>query len=61
LNVTVGSINLIKEFRNYKWEQDKNGKALNVPVKMFDHGMDACRYIVMNRLSRPNAGQYAIR
>lgn len=61
LNVTVGSLNLIKEFRNYKWEQDKNGKALNVPVKMFDHGMDACRYIVMNRLSRPNSGSYSIR
>lgn len=56
-----GSVNLIKEFRNYKWQQDKNGKILNEPVKMFDHLMDAARYLVMDRLSRPNVGRYAVR
>lgn len=61
LNVTNDSVNLIKEFRNYKWEQDKNGKALNIPVKMFDHGIDAVRYVIMSRLSKPNFGKYAIR
>lgn len=61
LRAHKGSLNLIKEFRNYKWQQDKNGKILNEPVKMFDHLMDACRYLVLDRLSRPNVGKYAVR
>ena len=44
--VTKRSTNLIKEFRNYKWQIDKNGIILNVPVKLFDHGMDALRYAI---------------
>jgi phage terminase large subunit len=61
LRAHKNSLNLIKEFRNYKWQQDKNGKILNEPVKLFDHLMDACRYLILDRLSRPNVGRYAVR
>ena len=61
LNVKSSSINMIKEFRNYKWVEDKNGNILNTPVKMFDHTIDAIRYALFNKLSRPNFGKYAVR
>ena len=44
LNVTKDSINMIKEFKNYKWQEDKNGIILNTPVDMFNHTIDAVRY-----------------
>lgn len=45
-SVTKHSINVIKEYRNYLWESDKNGKVLRVPEHTFSHSMDAIRYAV---------------
>lgn len=45
-NVTKRSINLIKELRNYQWKTDRDGKSLNVPIDIFNHGIDAMRYFV---------------
>lgn len=59
--VTKRSLNLIKEFRNYKYIEDKNGKLTNKPVDAFNHGIDACRYAIYNTMSRPNYGKYSIR
>lgn len=59
--VTKESVNMIKEFRNYKWQQDKNGNILNVPVDMFNHTIDAVRYGLYDKLARPNYGKYAVR
>lgn len=50
MNVTKESINLQKELKNYKWKQDPNGQALNVPVDAFNHALDAVRYGVSYRL-----------
>lgn len=61
LNVTMRSTNMIKEFRNYKYIEDKNGNILNKPVDMFNHSIDAIRYCLYNKLSRPNYGKYAVR
>lgn len=61
LNVTKGSVNLIKEFRNYKFVEDHNGKVLNKPIDAYNHAIDAARYATYNRLSRPNYGRYAVR
>lgn len=58
--VTSRSTNLIKELRNYKWKEDKNGKQLNEPVDTFNHAIDALRYAVMFHQSNPNFGRYAI-
>lgn len=44
ISVTKRSINVIREYRNYLWETDKNGKILNVPEHTFSHSMDAIRY-----------------
>lgn len=53
LYATSDSINLIKELRNYKYMEDKTGKILNEPVKDFDHGLDAVRYILTNNIQQP--------
>lgn len=44
ISMTKRSVNVIKEFRNYLWLTDKNGKILNEPDGGFDHSMDAIRY-----------------
>ena len=49
INVTKRSVNLMRELKNYKWKEDAAGKPLNVPVDRFNHGIDALRYVVMDR------------
>lgn len=61
IHVTKQSTNTIKEFRNYKWKEDKNGIVLNTPIEVFNHSIDAIRYLVFNKLSKPNYGKYALR
>ncbi len=61
LFVTPRSSNLIKELQNYKWVEDKNGNLLNKPIDAFNHGIDAARYAVANKLSKPNYGRYNVR
>ena len=39
-------VNVLTEFSNYTWEEDKTGKKLNKPVDDFNHAMDAIRYAV---------------
>jgi len=47
IHITKRSLNLIKEFRNYTFAKDKEGKALNQPIDAWNHGIDASRYAVM--------------
>jgi len=61
IHITRDSLNMIKEFKNYKWAEDKNGVVLNVPVDMFNHTIDAVRYALYDKLARPNYGKYAVR
>ena len=42
--VTESSTNIIKEFRNYCYDTDKNGKKLNKPIDDYNHALDAVRY-----------------
>lgn len=44
VSVTKRSVNLIKEYRNYMWEFDKDGIQLPKPVDINNHCMDAIRY-----------------
>lgn len=48
ISVTKQSVNLIKEYRNYLWETDRNGKQLNQPTAGNDHAMDAIRYALQS-------------
>lgn len=44
ISMTKRSINLIKSYRNYLWEIDKNGAILNTPSHDFSDDLDAVRY-----------------
>lgn len=44
ISITKRSVNLIREYRNYLWQTDKDGKIINQPEKGFGHTMDAIRY-----------------
>ena len=44
ISITKSSTNIIKEYRNYLWDVDKNGKITNIPEHQFSHSMDAIRY-----------------
>lgn len=44
ISVTKRSVNLLKEYRNYLWQSDKNGKIINEPDVIWNHAMDAIRY-----------------
>ena len=46
ISMTKRSVNLIKEYRNYMWQTDKDGRILTVPEPIWDHGMDASRYAI---------------
>ena len=58
---TDKSTNGIKEMRNYKWQEDKDGKMLNRPVDLFNHAIDALRYGVFMAMKNPNRGRYVLR
>lgn len=53
MSITKRSINVIKEYRNYLWETDKDGKVLNVPEHTFSHSMDAIRYAMTSIIKNP--------
>lgn len=42
--VTKRSVNIIKEYRNYIWLTDRDGKITNTAEDGFNHTMDAIRY-----------------
>jgi phage terminase large subunit len=44
ISVTQRSLNLLKEYRNYLWDTDKDGKTINKPIDIWNHSMDALRY-----------------
>lgn len=53
ISVTKRSVNIIKEYRNYLWKTDKEGKILNEPEHTFSHSMDAIRYGLNSILTKP--------
>jgi len=59
ISLTSQSTNLIKEQRNYSWDTDKQGKALQKPIDRYNHCCDALRYIATNVINN-NTGKYHI-
>jgi phage terminase large subunit len=51
ISMTKRSVDVIREYRNYLWKTDKDGKILNVPEHQFSHSMDALRYGLANLLT----------
>lgn len=50
IKATRRSTNLIKEFRNYTYMQNKEGKFINKPIDAYNHGIDASRYYCLGKL-----------
>jgi phage terminase large subunit len=48
--VTKRSDNVVKEFKNYTYRQDKEGKWLNEPIDCYNHAIDGIRYVVMSEV-----------
>ena len=44
------SKNLIEEFSSYTWDKDRDGNPTNKPVDKFNHGIDAGRYALSNKI-----------
>jgi len=44
ISVTKRSTNIIKEYRNYCWLRDKDGRIINEPDHLWSHSMDAFMY-----------------
>ena len=60
IHVTKQSTNLITELQRYKWAKDTNGNFLNRPVDIWNHALDAVRYVGLNMLKIQNKGKYNI-
>ena len=52
INLHYQSTDLIKEFRNYKYKEDKSGNITNVPIDLFNHAIDALRYLCTSVLGK---------
>jgi len=58
INVHPDSMNLNKEFKSYKYKQDKDGNFSNQPIDRFNHGVDALRYYIFTNLNGSGYGEY---
>ncbi|QHC73787.1 terminase large subunit [Rathayibacter sp. VKM Ac-2805] len=59
VSITKRSTNGIKEYRNYMWMTDKEGRILNTPIDLWNHFLDATRY--GNETLKPTAGEARIK
>lgn len=51
IHVTERSYNMLREFRNYVWDKDKNGNPINRPADgQEDHLCDAVRYYMLGMI-----------
>lgn len=48
ISVTKRSLNIIREYRNYLWMTDRDGRILNEPEGIWNHHMDGIRYAIMS-------------
>jgi phage terminase large subunit len=54
ISITRRSFNTLKEYRNYLWLTDKNGRILNVEdPKCANHSMRGIHYVLCTLLDRP--------
>lgn len=55
ISMTKRSVNLIRDYRNYLWATDKDGKFLspNEPEHQYSHTMDAVRYGMCSIIKKP--------
>lgn len=61
ISITARSLNVIKEYRNYLWKTDRDGKQLNVPEHDFSHSQDAIRYALWSMRGREDREPIVVR
>lgn len=54
IKITSRSTNVKKEFDNYVYSQDKEGKYTNTPVDTLNHAIDAARYVCLSEVIGKN-------
>lgn len=52
IQVTRRSSNVIKEYQNYLWEVDRDGKLIYEPEHTYSHTMDAIRYAIVSIMKK---------
>ena len=50
IKITRRSDHIKKEFDNYVYQQDREGKWLNVPVDEYNHQIDGIRYVILEEV-----------
>jgi phage terminase large subunit len=63
ISVTQRSSNIIREYRNYLWKIDREGKIINEPEHTYSHSMDSVRYgltslIDSSRIKKTDTNEY---
>ena len=56
IRIVQGSVNLVSEAVRYHWREDKTGRAMNEPVKLDDHLIDATRYGIYSHMKLGGLG-----
>lgn len=46
ISVTKRSVDILREYRNYLWQTNKDGKIINEPSPILDHTLSAIRYAI---------------
>jgi len=52
IKIHAQSKDLIEEFSSYTWAKDRSGSPTNKPIDDFNHGIDAGRYTIMDRMKK---------
>ena len=58
ISVTQRSTNLLKEYRNYLWKTDKDGKIINTPEDIWNHCLDGIRYALESFMPQEEDKEY---
>lgn len=54
IKITKRSVNIKKEFDNYVYAQDKEGKFTKNPIDAYNHGIDFVRYVILSEVIGKN-------
>ncbi len=58
ISMTKRSVNLIREYRNYLWKTDRDGRILAIPEDGNDHALDAVRYALQSLNTKTDVHAY---
>lgn len=54
ISITRRSANILREYRNYLWMTDRDGRIINEPEHEYSHSMDMIRYGIVSILKQPD-------